>query len=142
MTEFRVYEHGSKVYDDAVRLRKAVLRGPLGLTFQPEELAREVSEIHVGAFEGDRLVASLTLTPLGQYVKMRQVAVSPELQGLGLGRGLVLFSEEHAREMGFKTMTLHARETAVSFYTRLGYELVGDSFIEVTIPHREMRKTL
>jgi predicted GNAT family N-acyltransferase len=39
-------------------------------------------------------------------------------------------------------MTLHARSTAVPFYAKLGYECVGDEFIEVTIPHWEMRKAL
>jgi len=39
-------------------------------------------------------------------------------------------------------MLLHARETAVSFYTELGYEVFGEPFVEVTVPHRKMRKTL
>jgi predicted GNAT family N-acyltransferase len=39
-------------------------------------------------------------------------------------------------------MVLHAREEAVPFYERLGYEKHGESFIAVTIPHFFMHKRL
>ena len=39
-------------------------------------------------------------------------------------------------------MVLHARETAVGFYEKLGYKTSGDKFIEVTIPHFPMQKEL
>jgi predicted GNAT family N-acyltransferase len=37
---------------------------------------------------------------------------------------------------------MHARKSAVGFYEKLGYKIVGDEFEEVTIPHFEMQKTL
>ena len=37
---------------------------------------------------------------------------------------------------------MHARETAVGFYEKLGYKVVGDKFTEVTIPHYVMEKKL
>ena len=55
---------------------------------------------------------------------------------------MVRFSEELAIDKGFDKMVLSARDTAVSFYLRLGYELVGEPFEEVTIPHRKMLKLL
>jgi predicted GNAT family N-acyltransferase len=36
----------------------------------------------------------------------------------------------------------HAREAAVPFYTRLGYEVVGDRFIEVGLSHFTVRKAM
>jgi len=142
MIQFREYAHGSATYDDAVALRLKVLRGPLGLALDPDDLAKEASEFHLGAFEEDTLIATLTLTPHGEEVKMRQVAVKPDRQGQGIGGGLVAFSEKFSRDAGFKKMVLHARETAAPFYERLGYETVGGAFIEVTIPHRAMWKEL
>ena len=44
--------------------------------------------------------------------------------------------------LGGRLLTLHARETAVAFYLRLGYRVVGEPFVEVTIPHRTMEKLL
>jgi predicted GNAT family N-acyltransferase len=37
---------------------------------------------------------------------------------------------------------MHARVTAVRFYEKLGYEVASEEFVEVTIPHRVMRKQL
>jgi predicted GNAT family N-acyltransferase len=74
------------------------------------------------------------------YAKMRQVAVSPDRQGSGLGRELVLESEAWARRNGFAEIRLHARLNAVPFYERLGYHVEGDEFLEVGIPHFLMRK--
>jgi len=135
-------EFATPEYDEAVALRYEVLRKPLGLEFQPEQLAAEWSDIHLAAFDAaGKMVAILLLTPVNdQEVKMRQVAVATEQQGRGLGAALVAQSEEIARSMNFSKMTLHARETAVPFYLRLGYEKVGDLFEEVSIPHFKMEK--
>ena len=57
---------------------------------------------------------------------MRQVAVVGDLQGQGIGTALVKRSEAMARELGFRRMILHARETAVAFYEKLGYTKVGE----------------
>jgi len=139
----RVVEHGSADYEATVALRYDVLRKPLGLEFSPEQLAAESSDVHCALWEGSLLVGCLVLTPqIGGVVKMRQVAVRSDRQGEGLGRVLVEFCESEAKSRGFAQMVLNARDTAVPFYLRLGYELEGDPFIEVGIPHRKMRKTL
>jgi len=134
---------GSPEYDASFALRLKVLREPLGLTPGPEERAEEARLIHLGAFDGSRLVGCLMLHDLGAgRVRMRQVAVDFERQRAGLGRKLVRFSEDIARQRGFRTMVLHARETAVPFYDRLGYARRGEPFLEVTLPHLEMDKEL
>lgn len=138
----RLYEYGSEDYKSALELRRRVLREPLGLTYSPEDLAQEINDIHLGAFDGAEAIGTLILTPAGAAAKMRQVAVASERQGEGIGRQLVEFSESMARECGFEEITLHARETAVAFYEHLGYAAHGEPFEEVTIPHRAMRKVL
>jgi predicted GNAT family N-acyltransferase len=135
--------HGSAEYEAAVALRYRILRQPLGLDFSPEQLAAEAADIHLAAFAEERLIGCLLLTAVSnEEVKMRQVAVEESFRGQGIGSRLVAFAEQVAREHGYRTMSLHAREEAVPFYLRLGYETVGDPFIEITIPHREMRKVL
>ena len=71
---------------------------------------------------------------------MRQLAVAAELQGQGIGTALVEFAEALAREIGYRRMILHARETAVPFYEKQGYSIIGEGFEEVTIPHWAMEK--
>ena len=134
---------GSHKYELAVELRQQVLRLPLGLDFAAGELDGEANDYHLVALQGSALVACLVLSPqTNNSIKMRQVAVTPECQGQGLGKQLVTFSEEFARNLGFELMVLNARANVVPFYERLGYEVVGDPFTEVTIPHSHMRKNL
>jgi ribosomal protein S18 acetylase RimI-like enzyme len=135
--------HGSPAWLECVALREAVLRKPLGLTFSAEELDRESTDYHLACHDKGRLIGCLVLVPLADgIIKMRQVAVAPEGQGQGVGRSLTEFAESLARSRSFKRMTLHARETAIGFYERLGYHGVGEIFEEVTIPHLEMQKEL
>lgn len=134
--------HGSPEYWATVELRRQVLRRPLGLDFTPEELAAEKGEIQIAILDKGEALATLSLVPHEAEMKMRQVAVAEGQQGKGLGRRLVTASEEFARGRGVHKMVLHARETAVPFYLALGYDLVGNSFEEVGIPHRKMEKFL
>jgi predicted GNAT family N-acyltransferase len=52
------------------------------------------------------------------------------------------FAENLARDKGFKLITMNARDTAIGFYQKMGYQVVGDEFIEVTVPHHVMQKRL
>ncbi len=137
-------EFATPEYDEAVALRYEVLRRPLGLEYTPEQLAVEYDQIHLAAYASDnQLVGYLNLTPQDEKtIKMRQVAVAPDWQGRGVGQKLVEASEAVARRMGISSMELHARETAVPFYLKLGYEVEGTQFEEVTIPHFKMKKRL
>lgn len=142
----RIFEikFGTPEYDEAVRLRYEVLRKPLGLEFTPEQLAAEFDQRHLVAAAGNGVILGyLNLTPVDAgTVKMRQVAVAPQAQGQGVGTALVHRSEALAARLGFQQIVLHARETAVPFYLRLGYEQVGDRFEEVGIAHFKMKKQL
>ena len=140
---YREFHLGTHDYEQAIQLREAVLRIPLGLTLTEAELADEPNCRHLGGFDGERLVAVLLLRPLDEEtVKMRQVAVHPEFQNAGMGSKLVAFAERFAKERGFTKMVAHARGTAVDFYQKAGYATVGDDFLEQTIPHRLVTKEL
>jgi predicted GNAT family N-acyltransferase len=144
MMKKEIIEYGTPEYDETVRLRYEVLRKPLGLEFTEEQLAKEYQDTHLGIYnEYNELIACLIMTEKdASVVKMRQVAVSSELQGKGVGKELVYFFEAMAKHRGYKTIELHARETAVPFYEKLGYTAQGEIFTEVNIPHLYMSKLL
>ncbi len=127
-----------------VDLRMQILRKPLGLSFTPEELAREKDDILIGCFEDDDIMEGCCLlTKDGEKtVRLRQMAVTSGLQGKGIGRVLMNFAENIARDRGFKKISMHARKNAIGFYEKLGYKIVGNEFFEVTIPHYVMEKEL
>jgi GNAT superfamily N-acetyltransferase len=64
------------------------------------------------------------------------------MQGKGIGRALMIFAENIARDQGYKRLCMHARRSAIGFYEKLGYAVSGDEFVEVTIPHFTMEKSL
>lgn len=126
-----------------VQLRNDILRKPLGLSFTPEELEQEKEEMLIGAFEDDKMLGCcMLIRETAQTVRLRQMAVLNNLQGKGIGRALMQFAENLARDRGYRRITMHARTTAIGFYEKLGYEVHGDQFDEVTIPHYNMEKDL
>lgn len=135
---------GTPEFDELLALRYKVLREPLGLDFTAEQIETEYDSRHLACYgPGWQLLGCLTLLPLDQKeVKMRQVVVSPQAQGKGVGRRLVEESELWARMKGYSKIAMHARETAVAFYEKLNYHKVGARFLEVGIPHFKMEKNL
>jgi len=135
-------EFATPEYDEAVALRYDVLRKPLNLEFTTEQLSEEYQDIHLAAYDHHmNLLGCMILTPVeGEGVKMRQVAVQNLVQGKGVGRKMSQHAEEMAKSMGYHRIYCHARETAVPFYEKLGYAIVGDRFSEVGIPHFKMEK--
>src|SRR5882757_1442184 len=128
----KIIDHGSKEYQQMVQLRNDMLRKPLGLSLTPDELEKEKEEILIGAFEEDKMLGCCMLIKTdNQTVRLRQMAVLNNLQGKGIGRALMQFAENIARDRGFRKITMHARKTAIGFYEKLGYEVNGAQFEEV-----------
>jgi ribosomal protein S18 acetylase RimI-like enzyme len=139
----REFAFSSPEYKESVRLRQRVLRDPLMLRFTEKDLEPDCNDLHLGAFEGAVLVASLILTrQSARLFKMRQVAVEPCRQGCGIGMSLVRFAEQIVAGLGGEEITLNARQSAVLFYEKAGYVVFGEPTLAVTLPHRYMRKTL
>jgi predicted GNAT family N-acyltransferase len=136
-------DYGTPEYEQMLRLRYDLLRKPLGLSFDPKELEKEKDDVLMGAFEDDRLLGCCLLTQMdAKTVRLRQMAVPNNLQGKGIGRALMIFAENIARDMGYETLMMHARITATGFYEKMGYVKNDGQFIEVTIPHVVMEKKL
>ncbi len=71
-----------------------------------------------------------------------RMAVDLEFRRRGVGGQILLFLEEEARSQGYRSSLLHAQEYVKSFYAAHGYVEHGELFLEVNIPHIEMRKEL
>lgn len=141
---FAPIEFGTPDMDEALALRDLVLRKPLGMVFETQDIEEEYKELHYAAFDTlGHLIAVLSLKNINEEVyKMRQVAVSPYLQGKGIGQKLVAYVECVLKSKNIKRIELHARDTAISFYKKLGYKIEGEPFEEVSIKHSFMYKNL
>ena len=155
---FREIAYGSADYRRECALRDAVLRKPLGLRLADDDLEAERDQWHFGLFDAQgQLVGCIVAAPLGsggtflgpsqrrgdpRAARLRQMAVAVEFQRQGHGRRVIAEVERALTARGFTQLVLHARKVVVPFYEKLGYRAVGDEFIEVTIPHLRMEKTL
>jgi predicted GNAT family N-acyltransferase len=139
---FREISFGTEEYARECRLREEVLRRPLGLSLTDEDLSRERNQLHFGLFEPNgELVGCVVAVPLSQTdARIRQMAVTPSFQGKGLGRRIMVELEKALAARGFSHFVLDARTSAAGFYEKVGYTVVGDEFMEVTVPHVRMVK--
>jgi Predicted acyltransferase len=134
----------SEAYWEMVELRNKILREPFGLVFSEDDLLREKDDmLCVAKNETNRIIACCVLTKKDESTAhLRQMAVSEIFQRQGFGSQILQFAEETARNSEYKTIILHARKTAVGFYAKHLYEVVGEEFIEVGMPHVEMVKRI
>ena len=140
--DFKIIEHGSEIYSQAVLLREDILRKPFGLKFTEEELSEEKDHIQVVGMTNDAVLATAVLVPEGLDCKMQRVVVDESLVNKGIGSKMMIFCEDYARGNKFNSIYCHARDTAVNFYLKNKYIAEGDYFEEDTIPHLKMRKVI
>ena len=139
----KIIEHGTPDFQKMVKLREDILRKPLGLGFTTNELEQEKSNMLIGAFEEEDILGCCMLVEENpEIVRLRQMAVLNDLQGKGIGRAIMHFAENIARDRGYSILSMHARKNAIGFYEKMGYKVTGDEFTEVTIPHYVMEKKL
>ncbi|HEU0109872.1 MAG TPA: GNAT family N-acetyltransferase [Flavisolibacter sp.] len=139
----KIIDHGTKEYEQMVKLRDDVLRKPLGLYFTEDELESEKQNLLMGAYEDEQMLGCCMLVEEEpQTVRLRQMAVLNDLQGKGIGKALMQFAENLARDRGYRRITMHARKNAIGFYEKMGYKKIGEEFEEITIPHYVMEKEL
>jgi predicted GNAT family N-acyltransferase len=137
-------QYDSVDYRTSCNLRNELLRKPLGMSLFDQDLEEERDFIHlIGKNEEQELIAYLQFKKIEEdTLKMQQVVVAELAQGKGIGRKLILFSEQFAIMSGFSSIILHARENVIGFYERLDYVREGERFLEVTIPHFKASKKL
>lgn len=141
--KIQLVQFGSAEYEAMKDLRVEALLSPIGIPATYIVPEKEKDDIFIGAFENENIIGCCVLTSKDNDVaQLRQMAVHPTYQGKKIGAAIVAFAEEVAKEKGFKTLMMHARNPVIDFYKKCGYEIFGDEFFEVGMGHREMRKEL
>ena len=62
-------------------------------------------------------------------VRLRGMVTEPDRQGQGLGRALLDQAVDRLRAGGAEVLWANARDSALGFYHRLGFDVVGDGFL-------------
>ena len=82
--------------------------------------------------------------PEARAVQLRAMAVHDDHQGRGLGAILIAAGAAHATAIGAEMLWANARDSALGFYERQGFEAVGDGFLtaDTRIPHHVVVRRL
>jgi predicted GNAT family N-acyltransferase len=130
-------------YQQVYDLREAILRRPIGLSLANEDLSKDQNDIILAAYRQDKVIGCVMLQKLDKMqIKLRQMAVSEEMQGKGIGNLIIAEAEKVSKEEGYNKIVLHARAIARDFYSKAGYAVCSDEFDEVGIPHYAMEKDI
>lgn len=139
----KICTYGDSLYLQALAVRDDILRRPLGLTFSHSDLNGEANHHFLVALEGDKVVGtSQWFRKNNEVIRVKQVAVLTDYQSKGVGRLMNEFIEKWCEENQVKSVELHARKVSFGFYTSIGFEFVGEEFLEVNILHKKMIKKI
>ena len=96
----------------------------------------------IALFQGQVVGTGRLMPREDATVQIGRMAVDVAWRRKGIGGQILVFLEETARAQGMRSAVLNAQEYVKSFYAAHGYQEHGDTFLEVDIPHVEMRKLL
>jgi ribosomal protein S18 acetylase RimI-like enzyme len=102
----------AQIVDHAYRHYIARMGKPPGPML--EDYAARVSEGVVWVLEEGAVIAAIiVLLPAVNYLLLDNIAVSPNRQGVGLGRRLLAFAETEALRRGYREIRLYTHQTMV-----------------------------
>jgi ribosomal protein S18 acetylase RimI-like enzyme len=117
----------AQIVDHAYRHYIARMGKPPGPML--EDYAARVSEGVVWVLEEGAVIAAIiVLLPAVNYLLLDNIAVSPNRQGVGLGRRLLAFAETEALRRGYREIRLYTHQTMVEnqrLYASIGYQETG-----------------
>ncbi|MDP9072347.1 MAG: GNAT family N-acetyltransferase [Actinomycetota bacterium] len=98
---------------------------------------------HLGLVNDDEsLIGVATLSPEPtphragrRALRLRGMAVEPSRQGAGGGGLLLDAAVERARREGYQVVWANGRDTALRFYQARGWQVVGEGFVTIDLPH-------
>ncbi|MEY4485980.1 MAG: GNAT family N-acetyltransferase [Flavobacteriia bacterium] len=126
-------------------LRFDILRAPWGQAKGSEQTTDEAQHQHFAFFNDANQIIGVgrldqTAPKVGQ---VRFMAVAANQQGKGIGKAIMDEIQAVCKAQGCLQIILHAREVALPFYQKLGYQLVEPSHLLFgEIQHYLMQKTL
>lgn len=124
--------------------RWEMLRKPLGMSMDSLADSIEKESFHLmGIDEDGNVIASGRVHfNTSDEAQIRYMAVDDNFKRQGIGSEIVTELERYALSKRAVTITLNARENAISFYLSLGYSEVCPYQSDTGIPHKTMKKDL
>ena len=122
--------------------RWEMLRKPLGMSMDSLADSIEEQSFHLMGIdeEGNVIASGRVHFNTSDEAQIRYMAVDDNFKRQGIGSEIVTKLERYALSKKAVTITLNARENAISFYLSLGYSEVCPYQSDTGIPHKTMKK--
>ena len=129
---------------DAARIRTQVFVEEQRIPMEMEWDEADATALHAVAYNrlGQPLATGRLLQAEPGVGKVGRMAVHRVLRGSHLGRGLLQALMAQAAQRGDREVVVHAQRSAGGIDARQGFEVRGEPFNEVDIPHIEMARSL
>lgn len=132
-------EMNNPLYRQERDLRNRILLRPIGIPDYGWEMD-DAHAWHFVALEEGVVVGCVILVPREDGIaQLKQMAVEEVQQGKGVGRQLIDALIRFAQKEGIVEVICHAQDRAIPFYLKNGFEIYGEPFVEVGVPHHHMR---
>lgn len=126
-------------------LRWRVLRAPWQQPRGSERDAQDPTASHCLIQDNDKHAIAIGRLHINSpaEAQIRFMAVAPDHQGQGLGRTVLAELERRARQAGVSRIVLNARDSALAFYRKYGFQVVGPAHsLFGSIAHTRMEKQI
>ncbi len=120
-------------------IRRKVFIDEQGVSETDEVDGLDPVALHLLAMQDAAPVGTARILVEGAVGKIGRVCVLPQARGTGLGAALIRAAVAELQAMpGVAKAKLGAQVHALGFYERLGFEAMGQVYMDAGIPHRDM----
>lgn len=132
-----------KELEDAFYVRQTVFIKEQNVPMEEEIDAYEKDSVHFVLYDGDKQpIGAGRYRTFDEYGKVERICILSTNRKGGAGKAIMSKIEEYAINNGAPALKLNAQTHAIPFYSKLGYEVVSEEFLDAGIPHKTMIKEL
>ncbi|QKE75837.1 GNAT family N-acetyltransferase [Arthrobacter citreus] len=131
-----------KEIQDALKVRVEVFVVEQQISKELEFDGLDDECVHFVSYDGEQPIAAGRLRLIESTGKVQRICVLENYRGKKIGNEIMYLILKTAKEKGLSQLVLHAQESAIPFYEKLGYAITSEIFFEAGIPHVEMNLKL
>ncbi len=130
----------SNVYKDSLNIRETVFVNEQNVPKNLEIDNLENKCTYFALYIGNKAVATARFYSMDDNgIHIQRVAVLKEFRQQHLGSELLKFILDYARKQNVSYVILGAQDHAQEFYKKLGFEVIGEQYLEAGILHHDMK---
>ncbi len=136
--EAKIYK-GKENFDDAFFIRKTVFMDEQGFFDEFDDI--DETAYHAVIYDAGKPIGCGRIFLDNGMAHLGRIAVLKEYRKLGIGRIIMESLEKAASDnFEFSHYELSAQKRAIGFYKSVGYEEIGEMYLDEGYPHRTMIK--